>query len=344
MNRKDIINFFLKKGSQIDPECLDILVNNFDLLESLKVFSEKNELPLIINKEFLERFEYSKVKVLKYAKFEDSNIKSLAEKYRKRFEIIKGFFKDVKNLVSISKISSFFPRFSIIGMVLEVYGRTILVEDLSKQAELILPNNFSEKLEEGDILLFECFLSSEGYKVERVLFPPYDYKKREGKEFYCCFINDFIFTEENLKNLSKEVEIYNNLAIFFVGNFKKKDLELAKDFLKGKELFFISKDQKDFYSLPFWFEAGNKIFLILEGEIDAKAILKKRFIKSKIDPTKNIEPFIIDKLPDFLIICNNKEKNEDYKDIKIFFLPKFKHENLFFIINSKREEKYKIKL
>ena len=300
---KKVIEYCVKNGFLINKEVFDLFKDfeDFLIIKSIiddiyVVIGKKiiNKKDIIDNKEkiydiFLKNlknknFDIEKIKINLGLgnKKEKININDFVFYFKNRFNYLKEIINkkgNLKNLVSINRISNDKNNISVIGMVLDkktTKNNNIIfeIEDLTGRVKILVNSNKKELYNKASdicldsVLGFECIGNSDMLFCENIFFPDsnIDVKKKSIEDENVLFLGDLhfgskLFLKDNflkfidyLNNVSNE-EVKNIKYIFIVGDIvagvgnypnQEKDLEI----IDIKEQFFklskmIEKIRKD---------------------------------------------------------------------------------------------------
>jgi len=184
MEKQDIIRKFLTKGIMLDEAMLNKLYNNPQSIETtLENLSlgKTTQQPLIEVRPFSQ---YNREEITP-----NSLIQMLQQRYSKIQNLIERQLPD--NLISLNKISPNTSEFSLIVMIRENNGNTLVIEDSTGEATVSLSKELSDKakfLVEDEIVGLVC-KQEEGIQAEQIIWPDIPLVKEvtREEEKFCIF-------------------------------------------------------------------------------------------------------------------------------------------------------------
>ncbi|MEM0324519.1 MAG: hypothetical protein QXW35_01310 [Candidatus Aenigmatarchaeota archaeon] len=211
----------MKKGYFVqDPQILSLM--NDEEFERFLFFLPKSNEPKILKKEdvitFLQKISKKiSIRILEpQIKQKISNL-DLLNILRERYNFLSSIIKKKLlffNLISINKISKKYRTFSLIGMVYEIDGKKITIDDLSSKIDVWIEDEEKLKLIEEDCVIgVKCYWKDDEIYVNEVIFPEFEEKNNleEIKELRIGIFNRDIDTDADvIIQLDKETKISKN--------------------------------------------------------------------------------------------------------------------------------------
>jgi DNA polymerase II small subunit/DNA polymerase delta subunit B len=254
MNRKEIISMFLKTGNQLDISALEYFEKNpkdVDIfIEKLKTLKQ----PPIVTSDFIEGVLGPKQRLDIIKRFSTKNKKdkiSISD-YSKIFLDLYNELKsliiekvDSTKLVSINKIQKQ-TDFVIICMVRSKNptDQSILVEDLTGQANIFFKKDEFETLYEDDVVGIECEKSDSDFSAKKIIWPDIPFEKTIPKtksDVHAIFVSDIHLDSANfdegrynklIKSIGDEAKIHDQLYVFILGGISKRQEDIDSFFRK----------------------------------------------------------------------------------------------------------------
>ncbi|MFH8108797.1 MAG: hypothetical protein QXY24_03590 [Candidatus Aenigmatarchaeota archaeon] len=326
MDKREIVEFFMKKGIILKPDVLEYLVNKKgEIKQILEKIDNVEKIPPLISIEFLKNLlEEKKVDVEEVKKeILDKKIISVDDVSSvliQRYEKIKSFFTfrmDLVNLISINKINEKMKKFSLIVMVREIdeMENKIVVEDLTGEIIFHVKNKgIMDYLIEDEVVGVVCERNDGRIEVVNILWPDIPLKRNIGKleeDVFCLFCNFTIFEENYEKILDKLKEMsFDKLSIFLFSDVdvNEKYIDKFKSFLPFNSSLILITKNRNFkeedvlsFSPPVFLRLEKKINLLLstgndlefykskwgKGDLVMLNLLKKRHL-NPIFKTQNL--------------------------------------------------------
>jgi len=380
MEKKELMEIFLKKGLIIDLESLEYFFKNPEQIEIFLKKIEGEKIPSIIKIDFLKSILESKeieVKEIKKKIFEKKSVSvnDITQMLIERYEKIKSFFSyrmDIVNLISINKISEKTKKFSLITMVKEIdrKNKTAIVEDLTGETLVFFPNNFLNFVVQDEVVGLVCEKNNDRIEVLNVLWPdiPLNRKVASLERNVCCvFVSEKVL-EENMEKFLKEIsktECESFLIFLFLGAYDEKKIENLKKALPlNSKLVLIKKgsfeQNEKFFTAPVFLSVEDKVkILVCDGHIftsyqgilgeKTEEIMLSLLKKRHLDPIFSVEKialedrFIVDPVPDIFVSFDFGSSGLiNYKGTTIISCGS--SEKMFWIVNLKSRESLKIDL
>jgi DNA polymerase II small subunit/DNA polymerase delta subunit B len=335
MGESEIIKRFLNIGLQLDRKTLDYFKNN---KKNIGIFIERfgklEKKPKTITLETIQEllrdqpFNVKTENMLSERKMVSISglVNSMVDRYNLLKEILKEK-KELKNLISINKISPNTKEFSIICMVRSLENNTIVVEDTT--GELILDRKKTEDtILQDDIIGLLCEQKDGRMFVKKIVWPGIPLKreiKRLEKEMGCVFIGS------KVQKIDTGV---TNMIVFAAG--PKRELKCTPPY---KQTIFLSEDSgpnEEVHTPPFITKLNGINIVVLgrrtlqkykkywKGSVEVvKNLLKRR----DIDPIQGVEQnymtsSVLTTLPDIIVFPNEGEHVSNYKGTTIISIPK----------------------
>jgi DNA polymerase II small subunit/DNA polymerase delta subunit B len=336
MEEKNTIKRFLDAGLQLGRDTLDYFKNNEEDIDLfIEKFSKLKEKPNIITIETIQKLLHNQPFNMKttnvLSKRKDVSINSLVNLMTDRYNLLKDILeekKELKNLVSINKISPNTKEFSIICMVRSLENKTIVAEDTTGELTLNL-SSIDDTILQDDILGFLCEQKEGTVFVKKTIWPDIPLKrkiKRPEKKIICIFIGSKI----------KKIDVNgNNAAIFAIGPERK-----LKCIPPYERVIFLSEDlepeEKSVHTLPLVIKLNGVNVVILSAKLIQKykkhwkepvEVVKNLLKRRNIDPIQKItQNYAISSIlttpPDIIAFPNDVENILNYKGTTIISIPK----------------------
>jgi DNA polymerase II small subunit/DNA polymerase delta subunit B len=373
MEKKDLMNIFLKKGLLIDSETLDYFLDKPEQIDIFLKKIEGRETPSIIKINFVKNvLESKKIKVeeIKKKGFLEKNI-SINDIFQiliERYEKIKSFFSyrmDVVNLISINKITQKTKKFSLVVMIREIdkKNKTAVVEDLTGETIVYFKNNAISQIIQDEVLGLICEKNDDRIEVLNVLWPdiPLNRKIVSLKEnVFCVFVSEKVLEKKREKFLKEIFKIEGESLLIFLFSEKfdeNQAEELKKTLPLNTDLILIKKRN---LKPPLFLSLGDELKLLLcDGKVfssyqgilgeKTEEIMLNLLRKRHLDPIFSIEKatiedfLIIDPVPDIFVSFDFGSSGLiNYKGTTIISCGS--SEQTFWIINLKTRESLKIDL
>lgn len=306
-----------------------------------------------------------------YTRFLNKRYENLKQIISKRIELV--------NPISINKISDITEKFSLIALVKEknMEDNSITIEDGT--GELIV--FFNEGTDFNLVVLDEvvgivCERKYDKVFADKIIWPDVPLSKeiaRSTDEIYCLFISDFHmdskqFNEESYKKFLDWIKStnYKKFFIFVLGDIssneddiQKFSIDLSKFdkfFLKGeidiptftsyRNSLIEIQGVKIFISHGDIFSNYSNIWNELSPENIFLNLIKKRHLDPTFDFSKKIyeeDPYFLDIVPDIFVSGHfHLPGILNYKGITIISNGSFISEPIFWLINLKTRETFKL--
>jgi DNA polymerase II small subunit/DNA polymerase delta subunit B len=373
MERLEIIRRCLAASHQLTNDALEFLLKNQELLENFFKILREGQTPATIDVDYLKRALNSSG-ARKFTTEDYANI------FSKRFEIIKKIFSqrgEIKNLISISKISQKSNKISIMGMVKDVSKDegTITLEDKTGETEIrIEDKEILNDIVPDEVVAVLCENHGNGIIGETVFFPDIPMKReieRTKEDFHCLFISDLhmdsdLFNEKYYKNLINWLEeTKEKINIFVVGDISSKTEDVMKflsDIPKKHPVTVIEGEidpkMGNILTTPVEIQFENvKLFLFHAPSLNhyvnlwgssEKAmtnLMKKRHldpifaINQRID---NNDPYLLEKIPDIVVGGHTHiPSSTNYKGTTLLTTGSLISQPIFWLINLRTREIFK---
>jgi DNA polymerase II small subunit/DNA polymerase delta subunit B len=388
MEKEKIIKTFLEKGYQLDSNSLEFFFENPEKQEIFISKIKNIRIPPTISLEFARSLIEQDVEVLKIINpFKDEKpftIESMTKHFTSRYESIKKYFIgrfELVNLISINKITPNTRKFSLIVMVKEKNGNSLLVEDFTGDTSVEVLDKTLDQIVLDEVIGIVCEQDDETITVNKIIFPDIPLKRdipKTEKDICALFLSD-IFLDRSV-NSEKILERINEIKcekiyVFVLGNissnleeiknfFNQLPLNSYKIFLKGE----IDPDAEvgdiNFSSSAALIKIENKITILLcNGKIFSEYkkiwagqtsenimlnLLKKRHLNPVFELNKRIseeDSYTIDQVPDIFISSNFGNPGiTNYKGTTIISNGSFLSEPIYWLINLRTRENIKMTL
>lgn len=388
MEKEKIIKTFLEKGYQLDSNSLEFFFENPEKLEIFFSKIKNIRIPPTISLEFARSLIEQDVEVLKIINpFKDEKpftIESMTKHFTSRYESIKKYFIgrfELVNLISINKITPSTRKFSLIVMVKEKNGNSLLVEDFTGDTSVEVLDKTLDQIVLDEVIGIVCEQDDETITVNKIIFPDIPLKRdipKTEKDICALFISD-IFLDRPV-NSEKILERINEIKcekiyVFVLGNISSNQEEIKnffnqlpvnsyKIFLKGEIDPDVEVGDINFSSSAALIKIENKITVLLcNGKIFSEYkkiwagqtsenimlnLLKKRHLNPVFELNKRIseeDSYIIDQVPDIFISSNFGNPGiTNYKGTTIISNGSFLSEPIYWLINLRTRENIKMTL
>ncbi|TAL47872.1 hypothetical protein EPN87_01995 [archaeon] len=225
MEKQELIRKFLSLGCMVDQDALQAMVDNPSVADrALQMITSGQKVQTIT----LQWLNHQPVTIIQtFNKINgsitpDDVIRSVQKRYDSMRETLS---KQMQNMLSINKISPKTRNFSLISMIKENNGNSILVEDDTGEARLSLKKELSDKskfLVEDEVVGLECE-QAEGIVVGNIVWPDIPLGRIVAKADSSCifaanvpdgkpFDSEYVFSFGNPTN-SKAFFITNTPAV-----------------------------------------------------------------------------------------------------------------------------------
>lgn len=335
MGEENIIKRFLNIGLQLDRKTLDYFENNKEDVDIfIKRFDELEKKPKTITIGTIQELIRDRPLNVKnkslISERKDVSISGLVNSMVDRYNLLKKILegkKELKNLISINKISPNTREFSIICMVRSLENDMIVVEDTTGELTLDC-KKIDDIILQDDTFGLLCEQKDGKTSVKKIIWPGIPLKreiKRLEKETGCVFVG------------SEVQEIGTNTAdtiVFAAGT--KRDLKCK---FPCKQTVFLSEDvvsNGEVHTPPIVAKLNGISVVVLgkrtiqkykkywENPIEiVKNLLKRR----DIDPIQEVEQnhttsSVLTTLPDIMVFSNKDGHISNYKGTTIISVPK----------------------
>jgi DNA polymerase II small subunit/DNA polymerase delta subunit B len=379
MEKKELIDIFLKKGLMVDLDTLEYFSKNPEQVEIFLKEIEKKKVPAIIKMDFVKSIvkpKEIKIEEIKKKIFEKKiiSIDDISKILIERYERIKSFFSyrmDIVNLISINKISEKTKKFSLIVMIKEIdkKNKAITVEDLTGETLVFSQDKFLDLMVQDEVVGLVCE-KNDRIEVLNVLWPdiPLNRKIASLEENVCCaFISEKVLGKKRDVFLKKifEIECEGFLIFLFFEHLDEKEVEeFKKNLPLNSKLILIKKGNlepgENIFSPPVFLNVENKVKMLLcDGNIfssyqgilgeKTEEIMLNLLKKRHLDPVFSVEKaviedrLIIDPVPDIFVSFDFGSSGLiNYKGTTI--ISSGSSEQMFWIVNLKSRESLKIDL
>ena len=292
MEKQDIIRKFLTKGIMLDEAMLNKLYNNPQSIETtLENLSlgKTTQQPLIEVRPFSQ---YNREEITP-----NSLIQMLQQRYSKIQNLIERQLPD--NLISLNKISPNTSEFSLIVMIRENNGNTLVIEDSTGEATVSLSKELSDKakfLVEDEIVGLVC-KQEEGIQAEQIIWPDIPLVKEvtREEEKFCIFISNPQETDYD-----KIKKIADDKTLVFIFKQDGKIIFVNDDsIIQDPSMVSIRKIKILFANAMNYARLWN-----VSPETASLNLLKKRHLDPTFNPAKLAaqDTFFIEDIPD-LFVC-----------------------------------------
>ena len=311
MERKKILQQFLEKQIQLEPQLLDYLAESPEKVSFLlekAIASGQTFLRLKDVKDLLQ--ERKEIKILKSRererKTQTLDVNSFTQLLLKRYEVLKNLLCrriELANLLSIRKVNPTTKIFSVVGMVFEKNraNSSILLEDPTGTLEISVPEEKSRLVVEDEVVGVLCKRSGSEIRAERIVFPevPLRQPKKTSKDV------EVIFSQAPIPT--------NNYLFVFNGSeddFVVEEYPTLVD-VEGVKILVCKGSWLKFYEEEF----------NLSREKTLLELLKKRHLNPKLHSSSILddELFLLSEPPDILAVKSDSERTNwlNYKGVTI---------------------------
>lgn len=322
MKRNELISKFSKLGFFLQPDLLNFLLENPEKIERVveeikkrkitQKFLSLNLFPSLQTKEI-------RVKVIKkLEKKEKVSVDNLVEMLSSRYKKLQKFLikrMELTNLLSINKISPRSKKFSIIGLVREIDEElnSITLEDLTGEINLKVEN--VSDLVEDEVIGVVCERRGDDIFAIKILHPDIPTYREIGKSKEEIKILISSFLPKKIETISfdilwilkykDQIKVKPENLKFFCFDENVTDPSLIE--INGVKFFISSgkflKEYEKKFNLP-------KLKTLLK-------MLKKRHLNPKISEENLNEIFLLDVLPDVIVVKGEKTDFLNYKGITL---------------------------
>lgn len=234
MERKDIVERFLREGRQLDSAALDYFMSKPEKIDEFIKTAQKDTtiqqstITLDSIMSVLKEKEQPTVKIIKKFCINERNEKisisdysnQLISNYEMKRQMLINRVDSTK-LLSINKIQKQ-NNFVLICMVRErdQVEKSAIVEDMTGNITIYFEDTEFENLLENDIVAIQCEPSPTGIKAKQIIWPDVPLKRTVNKtkeSIHCLFISDFHMDSEQFNR-----EGYEKF-LRWIDDFKKHD-------------------------------------------------------------------------------------------------------------------------
>jgi len=374
MERNEIIKTLLKQGTQIDKHTLDILIKDKNVLNTL-IKLNKTELPPIITENFLKHLSKVQIKILKeFSKPNKLTVNETQDILTGRYDFFKNILsenQDLKNLISINKITSKTHKFSLIGMISEI-NDSIILEDTTGRDIFFLGKTQSKYLAEDEMIGVVCERQEGVNHIKKIITPDIPLKRYTSKiqtdQNYIFLSNlemdspkfNVKYYENFLDWLKKEIN--TNIIVIGKVSSKKEDVEKFLNDVKGHSTIFVDENNENLDGMqiipdPAFLRIQELNLVVTSGNFlvhyrekwDTTTgntiinLLRKRHLNPTVNLSTPDDRFLLDLIPDILIIGNADEATTtNYKGITIITSGSFSTKPIYWKIDLGTREAFKI--
>lgn len=152
MDKRDIIDIFLKNGLMLSPEEAEAVdeKNYIQMLEKRLKETKKDEV-------VVEEPKTGRISCEEFIKI-----------YSRKFEFLRGILLKKTDAVSINKGKKVFSELTIIGRVKDMTPRGFVIEDVTGETEVASDNN---SIKTGDVLGLRGFFRENCFSPNQVIWP-----------------------------------------------------------------------------------------------------------------------------------------------------------------------------
>ena len=155
MNKREIIDFFLKRGVLLSPE-------------ELEGTNKENYMKILEKKRGKQKDEKGEDFVVEEPKKGKISAEDFIKTYNKKFEFLKEKLLKKTEAVSINKGKKIFSKVTIIGRVKETTPKGFVLEDVTGETEVV---EEKEKPNTGDVLGAKGFFKENSFFPEQIIWP-----------------------------------------------------------------------------------------------------------------------------------------------------------------------------
>ncbi len=354
MDKSTILRTFLSYGAQVDADALQLLSDNPTVLDTILSLG-KEKLPPVITQDFIKSFIEPKKTIV--------SVNQLSEVLSHRYEVITNLLiekEDLKNLVSINKITEKLKNFSVIGAVVENNGESVILEDKTGSVNFKISSNLSKFLVEDDIIGVVCEYSGTIPNIIDVVYPDIPLKKdfttiNEEKNY--IFLSDLHidspqFNENRYKKLIEIINEQKNAEIFVLGGMSESvdDANKLLSDIKHRIHLLSNASQTSKMDNILVFQTRGD-FLTKYSDIWKTSpetavvnLVKKRNLNPILTSTSYNNSFLLENVPDIISIGGSTPFATNYKGTTIISTGNLNKNPIFWNINLKTRETFKIDL
>lgn len=355
MDRNAIIRTFLSSGTQISKDAFEVLNSKPEILDSLLTM-QKEYLPPVITIEFLQTI-HTQPTIQKNISTSDTT-----QILNYRYEILRNIILEnaqLRNLISINKITNKTKDFSVIGIVL-AKDTAVTLEDTTSQAEFLFPEEHFTDIVEDEVIGLICEQKNGRNVVKNVIYPDFPLKKENTKTVSakkCVFISDINLpgVQMHYERLIAWLKDQKDLVIFFTGG--TSGSQITQAFNNIHPTYFYSEGQ--IKNSPTHIRIENIDILLTQGSFlqyyskrwDTETLativnlLKKRNLNPVITSENYNNSFLLENTPDIIAIVGTKAATSfNYKGTTIVTTGDFQKEPIYWVINLQTRETFKIDL
>ena len=357
LDKKDVIQLFLKNGFQISKKALPLVMNEPEkFLNSLK---NLNPRPFIITEDHIlgpmkePPSRVPTIEILNVYEFLegpleiDDYVNFFSSRYGKIKNILLKHMPDDKT-ISINKITKQTSSFSIIGIVRNKSNYNVLLEDLSGEVHVFFDKSTTSDLDKifsDDVIGVRCKKTGEKIYGKKIFFPDIlssrDVNKTKQDIKLILIFNPSKLNPEKYKKIFKFLDSETTPLLIFVF-IDGKNKKIIEDFSKFKPTFIYPKSPPTLFGLNDMkiLSLTNDFFKIDQDQTKALdfllTFLKKRIISLKYDLTRiGKSGFVLEEVPDIVISNFNGNGQMNYKGTTL--ISNYSPEKIF-IINLKNRE------
>lgn len=294
MKKSEIVKFFLERKVFLSPEVLDFLYQNQD--EIKKALQIVDQGVKVLTLEALKQKQDTRdveIIIEEYNKINEVTIDKIKECLRKRFDFLSSILRrkpELKNTISINKIKNN-KEFSLIGIVKEKEEGRIIIEDKTGHVGIFIPKKYYESVYIDEVVGVRCYQEEKNIFAKSIIKPDIPVFRKNPK------------TERSIILTSDRVILSG----------EEKPIKWSK----------IARIELDGFFVVFL----DKMVVKKYGEINTNTVLK--LLKGRnLNPTiiyrdcfYEKDPYLLDKIPDLIIVPYQNLETRNYKGTTIVLLP-----------------------
>ena len=240
--KAEIIRSFLKKGYLLSEDAY-IILEQLDWKTIYEIIPKSEKLKLLTKEEIIKIYNELSKTELKELKIEylvdfskknqnEINIYNYYSIFKDRFNFLSSIIQKnyPLNYTTISKIKEKdVKKFNLIGMVLEVFEKSFILEDLTGSVEIIIENH--EKPITDAVIGVMCKKENEKIYSEKIFYPMIFSQKNYVDFSIRIKYFDSFFVNENLIKLIEGfniVRIFNSIFLFLSDKYENEIEKIIK--------------------------------------------------------------------------------------------------------------------
>ncbi|MBI2547501.1 MAG: hypothetical protein HYW23_03585 [Candidatus Aenigmarchaeota archaeon] len=359
MNKTEILNYFLRKGAQINKEALEELENN-QYLQEVILKSTEMRLPPVITDDFLKQYKNtSSVK-------EKIPVKNLSQILDYRYNFIKNILinnPQLTNLISINRIGDKIKQFSVIGVVTEHNNKKLVIEDTTGESLFEISEELGKYIIEDEVIGLACERQQQTNNVTNIVYPDIPLKRDASKTKTpksCIFISDMhmdspAFNEKYYKNFISWLKEQKDLDVFIFGEVSTKIEQIERlrndisqtsvtlEKLNVNDSVRVKTENIEIMLSRGWFLDQYMKLWKSAPDLTLVNLFRKRNLNPKLTPQYYNNTFFLDTIPDIISLSDiGQPAITNYKGTTILTNGSFLKEPIYWVINLQTRETFKI--